>query len=326
MTFDPNNISLTPNDWFCQNIVYEGRGRAEFKEPNGFVEGPAVVRFDEYGESSAEMTVEKLSTDQPLQFGSMEFFSGDKPIKEDGVVSLPLTFNTNRCTKLAVITPAGEFSSTEGIHYGQSITIIGNKPETINFHLVRSQFQSNKKGPVGYWVFPLANFISDFRQWHSELDRHPLRIFTTPVVPDGLTGKEAFVAVHNANVKNRLIIFEFNGGLGFIERLADYEARKDNLLNGKERYAVTAIMVGEVSDHSIEFADLDDWLPSEFLRLLSLASGSVVSAPWIEFRDYTRETHQTNSCVVGGFVLFQRPARHPRRDSHRCRLSAHALS
>ena len=291
MNVDLNDISITPNEWFHSNVVYEGRGRAEFEDPGGSVEGPVVVRFDEYGESNVQMTVEKVTSDRKLRFGSNEFFSGEEPvtgedpITKDRIVSLPITFKSNPCKKLTVETEEGEFSSTEGIYYGRSITIVGNKPETLDFHLVRSQFTSNNAEPAHYWVFPLANFISKFRQRHLELDQHPLRIYTTPSVPDGLPQKETMRATYRANIKNHLIVFEFNYGLGFIEALPDYEIRKENLLNGRERYAITSVMIGEVNGKSIEFSELDTWLPSEFLRLLSMACGSVVSAPWLEFRD-----------------------------------------
>jgi len=285
MNFDPNDISITPNDWFRPNVVYEGRGRAEFEGPRGRVEGPVVISFNEYGESSVQMTVDTVESDRELQFGSMEFFSGEKPLKEGRVVSLPLTFKSNPCKKLTVETAEGKFSSTEGIHYGRSTTIVGTQSETLDFHLLRSEFRSNNAEPAFYWVFPLANFTSKFRQRHLELDQHPLRVYSTPLVPHGLPDKETMRATYKANVKNHLIVFEFNNGLGFIEALPDYEIREENLLNGRERYAITSIMVGEVNGKSIEFSELDTWLPSEFLRVLSLGCGSVVSAPWLEFRD-----------------------------------------
>src|SRR5215217_2797638 len=124
MNLDPNDISITPNEWFRSNVVYEGRGRAEFEEPSGTVEGPVVVRFNEYGESSVQMTVERVTSDRELRFGSMEFFSGETPVIEDRVVSLPLTFKSNPCKKLTVETAEGKFSSTEGIYYGRSITVV----------------------------------------------------------------------------------------------------------------------------------------------------------------------------------------------------------
>ena len=285
MNFDPSDISITPNQWFRPNVVYEGRGRAEFDDPSGSVEGPVVVRFNEYGQSSVQMTVETITSDRELRFGSMEFFSGEKPVSEDRVVSLPLTFKSNPCKKLTVETSEGEFSSTDGIYYGRSIPVVGDEPERLDFHLLRSEFQSNNAEPAYYWVFPLANFISKFRQRHSELDQHPLRIYSTPLVPLGLPEKETMRATYRANIKNQLVVFEFNNGLGFIEALPDYKIREENLLNGRERYAITSVMIGEVNGKSIDFSEIDTWLPSEFLRLLSLACGSVVSSPWLEFRD-----------------------------------------
>ena len=288
MTLDPFNIPLVPNEWFSTEAVYVGRGRAEIENPKGAAEGPITARFDEYGESNVEMTVEEFLPEQQLQLGPMEFFSGEKPIKQGDAVSLPIgsEFKQNPCTKLIVTTPEGMFSATEGIHYWQNINITENTVTRLTFDLIRSQFDAAGKGPARYWVLPLANFISDFvYNHHADLNQHPLRIYPTPDVPAGLTDKEGFAARHNANLKNRLIVFEFNGELAFIERLADYDTRKDNLLEGRERYTITAIMVGEIGANSIEFADLDDWLPSEFLRLLGLVTGTRVGAPWIEFRD-----------------------------------------
>src|SRR5687768_15587258 len=116
MSFDPYDIPLTTNNWFSTEVVYEGRARAEFEDPKGAAEGPAVVRFDAYGESRVEMSVEDVSTEQPLQFGMTEFFSGEKPVKIDGGTELPLTFRTNPCTRLTVTTRDGVFSSTDVSH------------------------------------------------------------------------------------------------------------------------------------------------------------------------------------------------------------------
>jgi hypothetical protein len=129
---DQNIISLTPNQWFCVNPIYEGYGRADFEDPSGSIEGPTVVRFDESGVPSVEMTVDKLRTDHELQLGLIEFLSGDKTVKGPGFVSLPLTFNSNRCLRLVVKTSEGEFSSTEGIHHNRD-------QEKLSFHLLRSE-------------------------------------------------------------------------------------------------------------------------------------------------------------------------------------------
>jgi hypothetical protein len=285
MSFDPENIPLISSAWFSDQIAYAGRGRAEFLDPLGAVEGQARVWFDEYGKPSIELDVEKFESAQPLQMGLMQLISGQKPIIANGVIGISGGGEPpNPCTKLSVTTPQGEFFATEGIHYGYSFYIGNDRQAKLTFSALRSQYDVAGGSPR-YWVLPLTNFLSRFVAHHPTLDRHPLRIYPTPVVPDGLTGDDALIATHNANLQNRLITFEFKGGPGFIEPLADYDVRDTSLLEGCKRLSVTAVMVGEVGSESIDQADLEDWFPDDFLRLLSLATGTQVGAPWIEFRD-----------------------------------------
>lgn len=53
-----------PKDWLTTDIEYEGRGCAEFRDPEGVVEGHVTIRFDEFGESSIEMEVESIDTEE----------------------------------------------------------------------------------------------------------------------------------------------------------------------------------------------------------------------------------------------------------------------
>jgi len=125
-----------------------------------------------------------------------------------------------------------------------------------------------------------------------------LRVFPTPEVPEQITcvlygpnydrdKSRAISALLAANSKNRLIIFQVNDALGFIERLPDHEDRKDSLLAGKERARLTAVMVGEVGNNPCgSLEDLEQWMrPHNLLMLLTLAAGNEVGAPWIELRD-----------------------------------------
>jgi len=119
-----------------------------------------------------------------------------------------------------------------------------------------------------------------------ELDRHPLRIYPTSILPEGLSNNDNLTATIIANEMNKLISFRYKGGIGFIEKLPDYEERKSRLLVGNERNIITAIMIGEIGDESTrDFEDLEKWFPFDFLGLLGLASGSEIGAPWIELRD-----------------------------------------
>jgi len=286
MSFDLNSITLSPNNWFSTKIKYEGQGRAEFLDPKGIIEGPVKVQFDEFGESSVEMEIEKVETEQPLQFGLMQLFSGSKPIKGKNQIVMGIGTEHNPCTKLTVITPQGVFSAKDNIHYSEELKMFSSEESgRLTFHLLRSQFDVAGSGMAKYWVIPLSNLVSEFALRHSGLDRHPLRIYPTPAVPDGLLERDLMIATLKANQKNRLIIFQFNDSLGFIEPLADFDERKSQLLAGRKRSTITAVMVGEVGFSSIESDDLERWFPFDFLKLLSLATGVEVGAPWIEFRD-----------------------------------------
>jgi len=285
MNFNPENIPLVPNDWFKTQVNYEGRGRAEFRDPSGAIEGSTQIKTNENGTLSVEMDIERIGSEYPLRLGLMELFSAQKPIERSGAISIGGGGQQNRCVKLSVTTPQGQFSATDDIHYGHIINLPDCTSGKINFTLLRSQFDTAPTGHSIYWVIPLTNFLSKFVTWHPTLDRHPLRIYPTPIVPDGLSEEDAFIAAHNANLKNRLITFEFMGKPGFIEALPDYSAREENLREGRERNAITALMIGEVSSNSIEQDNLKQWFPDDFLRLLSLITGVSVGAPWIEFRN-----------------------------------------
>lgn len=286
MSFDPENIPLIPNDWFSTSISYEGPGRAEFQNPPAAVEGGARVRLDEGGTLSVELTVERMLSEQPLRLGLTELFSGQKPVEVSGSVGISGGEEApNPCTKLTVTTAQGEFSAAGDPHYSYSVDIPSGNTGSATFTPLRSQFDAVGNGQPHYWVMPLSNFLSSFISRHPVLDRHTLRIYPTPVVPDGLEGDDAFIAAYNANLKNRLITFEFMGRPGFIEALPDYDQRVKNLTEGRERHSVTAVMVGEVGARSIEQADLEEWFPDDLLRLLSIVTGTPVGAPWVEFRD-----------------------------------------
>lgn len=284
MNFDPENIPIVLSDWFSPRINYEGLGRAEFLDPPGAIEGSTQIKTSESGTLSVEMDIERIESEHPLQLGLMQLFSAQKPIEGSGGIMIGGGGQQNRCIKLSVTTPQGQFSATDGIHYAHSIDFPDCTTGKITFTLLRSQFDAGAKSHSMYWVIPLTNFLSRFVMSHPTLDRHPLRLYPTPIVPDGILGMDSIIATHNANLKNRLITFEFMGKPGFIEPLPDYSEREENLTQGRERFAITALMVGEVGSNSIEQDNLIHWFPDDFLRLLSIVTGVSVGAPWVEFR------------------------------------------
>lgn len=142
MNFDPENIPLVPNDWFKTLINYEGPGRAEFRDLSGAIEGPTQIKTSESGALTVEMDIERIESKHPLRLGLMEFLSAQKPIERSGGISIGGGGQQNRCVKLSVTTPQGQFSATEDIHYGHTIRLPDCTSGKINFTLLRSQFDT----------------------------------------------------------------------------------------------------------------------------------------------------------------------------------------
>ena len=134
-----------------------------------------------------------------------------------------------------------------------------------------------------YWIVPLSNFISTFHfNRYAPLNRHPLRQYTTPLVPEFKEDQQRQTALLAANSRNHLISFSFGKKVGFIEPLPDYKEKKGKLESGQFRQCPTALMISEVTD------DINDiWFPQIYANLLSFASGAEVSALWLEIRDKT---------------------------------------
>ena len=264
MDFNLSDFVSLPNDWFQANIEYNGHGRAEFSDPRGTIEGHVKAKFDEHGRKEITMNVE---------FDDSEMSS---------IIKL---LHNNTCSFIEVITESGKFYSISKSYYNMHVSMGNGCEINLQFHILRSVFQPNKANPAKYWVIPLSNFLSSFMEDHPKLDRHPLRLFWAPMIPEELADDQKLIARVRSKEKNRLIIFKFLNRLGFIEPLPDYETRKQILLEGKAQRLVTSIMIGETGSNQTDFDNLKQWFPFQFLNLLSFASGIVVGTNWIEFRD-----------------------------------------
>jgi len=202
-------------------------------------------------------------------------------------ISIYKLLHQNTCSTLEVTTADGKFSSISDIYYGKHFSFHADKEGEIklNFHILRSKFRPNHTGPSNYWVLPLSNYISRFMNKDPKLDRHVLRMFSIPSIPEDLDDNQKLSARITANEKNRLIVFKFLNRLGFIEPLPDYEVREHMLLDGKAQRVITSLMVGEIGSNQIDYDNLKHWFPFQFLNLLGIATGIEVGANWIEFRD-----------------------------------------
>ena len=253
-----------PNEWFLPKVEYAGRGVAVFSDPPGEIAGHVQISSDA-SDMSIEMEAEELDTSDSDMLLLMFLRPG----------------NGNPCARLEVATPEGIFVASEDIRVNWTL---GDDTAQFRFWANVSQFDAYTDNEPEYWVLPLTNFVSRFAQHRTELDRHPLRIYPTPIIPDDL--KQNWLAEPVANEKNLLIVFSFNEAPGFIEGLPDYKDREARLTSQHASSCITAVMVGEVgAKPTARFEDVRHWFPFDFLHLLGLATGSEVGAPWIEFRD-----------------------------------------
>lgn len=287
MNLDTNSFIPTATNWFSPSVEYEGEGRAEFSNPKGSIEGHTTARFDEFGGCVIELKIESFQCERQLHFGIMEFLSGQTPAQVGKSVTMGGGGMDNPCTRIVISSPLGTFTGTGTILYG----LRGYQPfrndGTLQLHTLRSQYDANSAGAPKYWVFPLFNLVCQPILRHATLDQHPLRIYPTPRIPNGLPNNEVAIATLRANEKNTLIIFEYGGELAFIEGLPDFEERKAKLSEGKERTLITAVMVGSLGSDTVDSADLKDWPAVDLLSVLGFATGVETGAPWIELRDST---------------------------------------
>jgi hypothetical protein len=293
MPLNLEDVSPRENPWFSANVEYNGTGRADFANHRGAAEGVVSVVFDEFGGTKIQMEVERLTGPEPQPKEIMELVASRRFPEPGGGMILYHGLRDNPCTQVTVDTGAGVFSSAGQIDYDVRL---GADRDRLSLRPWVSQFDSKEAGRAKYWVVPLLNFVSDFCSWPGELSGHPLRVSSTPAIPDGLPQDEALEALSYAGSQNHLIVFTFNGSPGFVEPLPDYADRKAKLNAGSVHRLVTAVMVGEVGDNSIEVKSLAGWFPYDLLRVLSFATGTEVGAPWIEFRDEScrliRRVHQ----------------------------------
>jgi hypothetical protein len=281
MAIVEHSLSPIASNWFTARVEYDGWGLAEFDDPAGRIEGPVKASFDEHGEARIEMEVKEHQSSEELDFGLWQLLIGGRPTEVQGQKTLGFGGQHNACRRLVVTSSEGTFYADSDIHFG----FRSEETMTVEFFPLHSRFDVVNAAAPCYWVLPLSNLISGFQQSHPGLDRHPLRIYQTPVVPVGLSGTDLLNAGLVANRHNRLIVFEFGSQPAFIEPLADYQDRKGDLEKGRERNLITSVMVGDVGGRLVDFSDLANWPPLNFLPLLGIVTGSEIGSPWIELRD-----------------------------------------
>jgi len=308
MSVDGRSIVPNPTNWFESCVQYEGHGRAEFSDPRGSVEGPASARFDEYGNYSIELEIQRCESGRELHFGVFGLLSGGRTIETEGCVEMGFGGMENSCTRFTITSPQGTFTATGKILYDLREHRLFSDSGKLRLYPLRSQFDAVGAAVPRYWVVPLFNLICKPVLRHPGLDRHPLRIYQTFSLPDGLTRDELPIAIFEANERNRLIIFQYGGELAFIERLQDFEDRERRLLAGRERTLITAVMVGSIGTDTVDHANLRDWPVIELLHVLGFASGIETGSPWVELRNSNGELVRRVHVTLGRHIFCWGPS------------------
>jgi len=265
--------------WFDASPRYAGLARATFSSPAGWIEGPATAALDDHGVLVVEMQADRHGSDHELPMGEMQLIVGGDPVVKDGGLSLPLIAEPRVCTALNVETEDGRLTATAGLHYSWSTGTNGTR---LTFRPLRATFQGSGSAAPAFWVIPLVNFLSSFRQRTLELADHPLRVL--PANPSDITPDKTLTASDAAALwRDMLIVFETSDGLAFVERLPDYDRIRADLTEGRYRGRITSVMVGPTG--SGDAGEVLDDVPVDLCFLLSFASGSLVAPAWVELRD-----------------------------------------
>jgi len=274
MTFDPSTIVSTPRTWLKTRVRYDGAARAEFANPPGVIEGPATVCFNSAGACRVRIAVEHMEAPDRENFS----------LRTAGTLGTYLVHGeANPCTSLTVKTDAGVFTGGDRIIHDGLPTGAG---KLVELRPLQSQFEAATAAPAKYWVLPLANFMPD--PWSGDiipqLADHPLRMRSSPTIPDDLPEDERTWAGWHVYHQTNIFTFLLNGEPGFIERMPDYDKRVKRVRRRRSR-RITAVVVGPAHVQTVDWSDYEGLFPLDIVSMLSLATGTPVGAPWIEFRD-----------------------------------------
>jgi hypothetical protein len=232
----PSEASAGAFNWFQLSVSYQGYGRAEFEDPEGYIEGPVVVRFDESGLARAIMEVKSHGSVEPLAHGPLQLVTAERPTQQgdSATFSVGPGAKPNRCRHLVVATDNGAFKSENLVSYGHTVAGVFSLAfrQELAFRLFRGAFTPNNPAPARYWALPLTNFISDFLSAGGCIVNHPLRLRRASPNREGLSDQDRIIAEIGANNMNRMIVFNYRGLPAFIDPLLDYDERQRRLKEG----------------------------------------------------------------------------------------------
>jgi hypothetical protein len=262
MPINPKDYAPKLNDWFAGSGTYSGIASLAVSGVEQ-VRGQATVSWNDIGETSISMNL-----------------AADKIGLAHSLIEAEQISVRLETTDGGVFSAESAFAHNNQMHFGAS-----GASATIHLAAAKSEFQAATGEIPLYWVVPVVNLVADFRFSTPETTRHPLRLFPTPEVPDGLEGNDQFVAKITTCQKDKLIPFTYDNRAAFIEPLPDYEEKVKSLEEGISQRHATSIVVGKIPvGASCDIAAVVSWLPSDIFYALAVATGVHVGSGFVELR------------------------------------------
>ena len=269
--------SWPSSKWYDLSPTYSGVAEIVFENQNRTIAGTATFSVDP-------------SSFDPIVFEAHTARASEEleQLLWNGAPGLVLPQGPVRPTSISIKCHEGKFTADFKIIYREGRAFFPFKdPSIATFSSLGGTYTTHELRPATSFVMPLYNFL--FPEFSrsiyakcASIESHPLRIYANK--DTGTQQLDLFADSGRTNA-DRLIGFQIDEQIGFIEALPDYESKKDRLLRGASKREITSMLVCNAAARTCLSNDRSTWFPSSLLRLLSLASGQAVGSSWIEYRD-----------------------------------------
>ncbi len=278
----------TVNEWLEDEVTYTGPAKAHFSNPAGVLNGPATARFGADGRGEVTFTVGTGPSSVEGVSGTVGFLSG-QPAPDGRAAGSYTVDSKNPCTEVRIDTGDGEWvSATDHVPFDLHMAVGTANTVRLSFHPSRSVYTPADAEPATHWTLPLVNFLTRFPP---RFGGYPVDVLTSPLLfrlpPTCLVGVpfDDWPTTDQASACGVAAIpFDHDGKCAFIQPLPDYSALRARLESGDGTGLVTAAMVGPTSDRPTAGVSALDWVPTELLTVLGMATGVAAGIPWLELR------------------------------------------
>jgi len=268
-------VELVPEDG-----TYTGSARMLFCDPEGSVDGKAIIRVSAGGNATVRIDVERYSIPAEYHNLLMAFLQGSKPEQAGGVRTTFHIGEINRFGSLEVTTAEGTFRADRALVGGGQFRPFGGNDEWFEAVPYGLELRVSDTCPEEIWCVPLVGDLAEFERCANA----SLLNGRTPYVHFAADGHDC-----------GLVIF----GAG------DPDPAPDRKFG--------AAVFGVIGNRLVDSADeVNALIPWGLFAALSFASGSDVQAPWIELRgrgwELKRRLHLRygGTQSEGGFPTFSR--------------------